>query len=249
MNRLLAEPLRPRAALVLATARVRIGSVEAALAQRLQREGLVQAVTEGWQVKAPADEALEAIARWLANNGLAGRWRNELLDVTDEQGNAVAAIERAAVRPLGIKTFAVHLIGVRRDGAVWVQQRALDKATDPGLWDTTMGGQIGAGETVVQALERETWEEAGLRLVQLSGVAFFERFEIRRPVVEGYMIEQIDVYAAQLPDAAVPVNRDGEVQRFDCLPPAELSARLAAHSFTFEAAAILSAWLAQGAIK
>jgi len=28
--------------------------------------------------------------------------------------------------------------------AIWVQQRALDKANDPGLWDTLMGGMVSA---------------------------------------------------------------------------------------------------------
>ena len=44
-----------------------------------------------------------------------------------------ARVERGVVRVLGITTYAVHLVGSRRDGAVWVQQRAFDKATDPGL--------------------------------------------------------------------------------------------------------------------
>jgi hypothetical protein len=39
-----------------------------------------------------------------------------------------------------------------------VQQRALDKANDPGLWDTLMGGMVSAADTVATALARETWE-------------------------------------------------------------------------------------------
>ena len=50
-------------------------------------------------------------------------WRNELLSVNDASGRSVAMIERAAVRPLGIATRAVHLVGWAEQGGVWVQQR------------------------------------------------------------------------------------------------------------------------------
>lgn len=233
-----------RAPLTLAQTFARIGSVEPALAESLAQAGLPlrQSGVE-WQVAAPADASLAAIARWLHRNGLGGHWRDELLDVNDDAGTPVAVIERAAVRALGITTFAVHLVGACRDGRVWVQQRAFDKATDPGLWDTTMGGQVGAGESPADTLERETWEEAGLRLAQLQGLGFVERIAVRRPVPEGYMDELIDVYEATVPDGVVPVNQDGEVHRFESLPPAELVSRLRANAFTLEAALILSAWL------
>ncbi|HKX41747.1 MAG TPA: NUDIX domain-containing protein, partial [Burkholderiaceae bacterium] len=193
-----------------------------------------------------ADMALAAIACWLRSNGLGGRWRDELLAVVDQAGGAatVAAIERAAVRPLGIATHAVHLVGRRAsDGHVWVQQRALDKATDPGMWDTLMGGLVAARESIARTLERETWEEAGLRVAGLDDVRAFGRITVRRPVHDGYMIEHIEMFEATVPDALEPQNQDGEVARFECLAPAELRNRLRADSFTLEAALILAAFL------
>jgi len=54
------------------------------------------------------------------------------------------------VRTLGIATQAVHLVGTTPGGSVWVQQRAFDKAVDPGLWDTLMAPDVlardGAGD-------------------------------------------------------------------------------------------------------
>src|SRR5205085_9907231 len=150
----------------------------------------------GWTVDAPAPPSLAAIAEWLRDAGLAGRWRDELLAVVDAEERPVAAVERSVVRVLGLVTFAVHLVGFAADGRVWVQQRAFDKATDPGLWDTLMGGQVGAGETVETALARETEEEAGLDLATLHGLEHGERLTIRRPVAEGYMVEHLDVYRA-----------------------------------------------------
>jgi hypothetical protein len=106
--------------------------------------------------------SLNKIAVALHEAGLAGAWRDEQLAVPDQFGHRKGTVERAAVRPLGITTLAVHLVGQSLDGRFWVQQRAFDKSNDPGLWDTLMGGMVSAADTVETALVRETWEEAGL---------------------------------------------------------------------------------------
>jgi len=237
-------PARARVALTLGEARTPVGSIEPGLAERMQRAGLGLCEADGtWQLLDPADASLEGIASWLNANNLGGRWRGELLAVTDEWMRALASVERAAVRVLGLTTFAVHLVAARAGGSVWVQQRAADKATDPGLWDTTMGGQVGAGETTQTALERETFEEAGLEIAQLKGLAPGGRVSVRRPVVEGYMVEHIETFEATVADDVTPINRDGEVQRFECLRVDQLWERLLAEQFTLEAALVLADWL------
>lgn len=237
-------PLRPRFALTAAGAPGCFGSIEPDLALHMASAGLpLLQRGDAWQVLEPLDESLARMAAWLDGHGLAGRRRGELLAVNNEHGQRLSAIERGAVRPLGIKTCAVHLVCSRDAGGVWVQQRALNKATDPGLWDTTMGGQVGDGESSAETLERETWEEAGLRLSQLQELAFVERIEIRRPVAEGYLLEGIDVYRASLAHTLQPLNQDGEVQCFECLALPALKHRLRRGAFTLEAALILSAWL------
>ena len=240
-------PAAPRDALTLEPGGAVVGSLERPVAERLARDGLLRFGPDAWRVEAPASPSLARIAQWLVDAGLGGRWRNELLDVVDAGQTHLAVIERAAVRPLGIKTFAVHLVGVCADARVWVQQRALDKATDPGHWDTTMGGQVGAGESAADALERETWEEAGLRGAALRQVVQVERLQMRRPVHEGYLIEQIDVFEAVVPEGTEPRNQDGEVHAFECLTPVQLRERLDADVFTLEAAIILWGWLGRRA--
>ena len=121
-----------------------------------------------------------------------------------------------------------------------MQRRALDKATDAGLWDTLMGGQVGAGESVRDTLTREAWEEAGLQIDALQAVEPVRRLVVRRPVGEGYLVETLHVFDAIVPDGLQPVNQDGEVERFECLSAAELDARLRAGLFTLEAALILA---------
>lgn len=233
-------PMLPRSRLTFGTD-ICIGSIEPSLAIRMQSDGLpLRPTDDAWLIDAPAAPSLEAIARWLDTHRLASRWRNELLSVTDDAGNAIAAIERAAVRPLGITTHAVHLIAHAPNGDAWVQQRALDKATDPGLWDTTMGGLVSAGESIRQTLARETWEEAGLRIEALRDVSQRGRFTVRRPVDNGYMVEHIHVFGATVPAGLAPLNQDGEVAAFECVPRDVLRQRLLAGRFTLEAGLILA---------
>jgi len=251
-------PVAPRRALWLkGVATSPVGSIEPALAERIRAAGLplrrrsanttAAAAGSGAVEEAdavvllgPPDKALAAVARWLHAQGLSARWRDELLPVTDEHGARHAVIERAAVRPLGIATFAVHLIGLTPRGDVWVQQRAFDKATDPGQWDTLVGGLVAADETTATALARETWEEAGLRVADLHALRAADRITVRRPVSEGYMVEHIDVFEAVVPDGVVPVNQDGEVERFECLAPEALAGQLAEGRFTLEAGLMLA---------
>jgi len=232
-------PLQPREPLAIDAAMV--GSVEPALARRLVAARLpLRRIATGWRIEGAADAALAAIAAWLHAEGLCSRWRGELLAVVDADGARRAAVERAAVRPLGIATHAVHLVGTGADGGWWVQQRAFDKSTDPGLWDTLMGGLMAAGETTDLTLARETAEEAGLEIGELENVRRVDRLTVRRPVADGYMVEHIEVHEAALPARLVPVNRDGEVARFECLSTEALVERLHADAFTLEAALILA---------
>lgn len=235
-------PAAPRLPLQLAAAGdAVVGSIEPALAQRLGAAGLpVEAAHDAVRVRGHAEAALAHIARWLHEQGLAGRWRDEAIAVADAAGTMHARIERAAVRPLGITTAAVHLAARHADGRWWLQQRALDKATDPGLWDTLMGGLVSADESIELALERETWEEAGLRLAELDALRHRGEFWVRRPLAEGYMVERTVVYEGVVRAALAPVNQDGEVQRFECVDEATLRARLLAGEFTLEAALALA---------
>jgi 8-oxo-dGTP pyrophosphatase MutT (NUDIX family) len=157
------------------------------------------------------DARLSEVAVLLRDAGVLRTWRNELLDVRPRDGGAsLAAIERSACRALGIGTFAVHMNAFTADGALVVARRADNKAVDPGMWDNLVGGMVAAGESELEALARETHEEAGLELAVLP----LERGSVideARPVREGYMVETMQVFDTVLPGDATPRNLDGEV--------------------------------------
>src|ERR1035437_4708394 len=142
-------PRRPRVPLMMGS--LRVGTVEpdffdpitdvasTLIAQVLQRDE--SHAGQVWRVLGDGTLALRRIARILRDSDVGQvvrQWRDEQLAIVDLQGEPLATVERGVVRPLGIATRAVHLVVRSPDGGFWVQQRALNKATDPGLWDTTM---------------------------------------------------------------------------------------------------------------
>lgn len=202
--------------------------------------------------EAPADaitDALNTLAAALRDAGLCGPWRNEQLAVTNPQGEVVGTVERGAVRVLGIATRAVHLVGLAPDGRMWVQKRSMTKPNNPGLWDTLMGGMVSAADSLPQALARETWEEAGLRVEALQGLRHGGHVDFSRPSREGggagYMRERIDWFCAQVPGDMEPNNQDGEVERFDLLSLDGLRAKVAQGLFTLEAGLVIAGYLGQ----
>ena len=232
-----------------------IGSIDPHLVEQLNAAALAQCglaldCSNGvWSLKGAAEMTtrLNQLAQLLRERGLAGAWRDEQLAVRNQCGEKIATIERAAVRPLGIVTRAVHLVGMDRSGAIWVQQRADDKATNPGMWDTLMGGMVSASDELLDALARETWEEAGLKVADLANVQHGGYVEFERPSDEaegqGFMQERIDWFSATVPTGLQPSNQDGEVQRFELLDTETVEEWLVQQRFTPEASLILAAYM------
>jgi 8-oxo-dGTP pyrophosphatase MutT (NUDIX family) len=197
----------------------------------------------GWRLLGDVSASLDQLAKALHSADLSGAWRGEQLAVHDQFGHLKGTVERAAVRPLGIATQAVHLAARTSDGRHWVQQRALNKSNDPGLWDTLMGGMVSSAETVASAFVRETWEEAGLKPSQLQNLLRGGALSIRKPSIDGngagYVVEDIDWFSCTLPDGLIPDNQDGEVAQFRLMTPDDVITAMQRGEFTMEASLIL----------
>ncbi|MGC1443470.1 MAG: NUDIX domain-containing protein, partial [Burkholderiaceae bacterium] len=203
-----------------------------------------------------APSALHAIAKALRDAGRAPHWRNEQLPVCTDDGMLVGSIERACVRILGIRTFAVHLIGQcaqmdqldslspsLANSTFWLQRRSPDKAVDPNMLDTLAGGLIGmengARESFRLGLQREISEEAGLDPGCYDNPTYVDTVRMRWQVPEGFFEEDCIVFYARLMPGASPQNRDGEVAEFMRVDRAGLLARIDAGELT-ETASIAS---------
>lgn len=190
-----------------------------------------------------ADDTLDIAARTallakaatrLRAAGLITGWRDEDLCVGTP---LVAIVERAACRPLGITTTAVHLNAYTNADTLLVARRAAHKQIDPGLWDNLVGGMVPAGESLHQALTREAFEEAGLQIdrVELQRGRWFQ---MRRPVIEGLQSEIIHVYDALLPDGVSLQNQDGEVDAIERRTLDEVINAIENDEFTLESALV-----------
>ena len=202
---------RPELFVPLFAGRRRIGWLRPELAARLG----------GWPevFKSTAEQvglidpgALGSVVETLAEEGFIPGWRNERYAV-----DGGFEIERAAARPLGLTTHAVHLNGVVGN-RMWLARRASSKTIDPGMLDNLVGGGVTAGLSFEQVLMKEAWEEAGIpgelaRSALAGGTA-----RILREVPEGVQSEVVHVYDLELPRDFQPKNQDGEVSEFVLLP-------------------------------
>lgn len=189
-------------------------------------------------------------AQWHALNealraeGLILGWRNEPFAVCEHAGaEPLACIERAAARFWGTLTFGAHANGYVADSAgrpqrLWVARRALDKATDPGKHDNLIGAGVASGQTPLQALVREAWEEAGLQPRQLGGLRGGRIVGLQRDIPEGLQWEHLHCYDLALPADVQPVNQDGEVMDLRCLPIDEALALARSEQMTVDAALV-----------
>lgn len=116
--------------------------------------------------------------------------RKEMFPVVDPSG-LVEGIASRQYCHSGSKVLhpVVHLHIVDRFGRLYLQKRSMKKDIQPGKWDTAVGGHVDFGETLLEALFRESSEELGFR-------------EFNPVYIESYVFESeiekelVNVYAA-----------------------------------------------------
>ncbi|MDT8989900.1 NUDIX domain-containing protein [Curvibacter sp. APW13] len=164
-------------------------------------------------------ESLEQAHSSLVRAQLAPPPGQEKIDVWQPNSRVcIGQVDRQLARLLGMEMHSAHLLVVS-DRGICLQQRALHKAVDPGLWDTTVGGTCIAGESPEQTLVREMYEEAGLVPSQLLGQRHIGDWHFDRPAHLGtysaWQNEHIHVCVARLADPHwVPLCHDEEVMAF-----------------------------------
>ncbi len=191
---------------------------------------------------AERDACLAALNQRLREDGLIRAWRDETYPVQalDGSGMLLARFERAASRFWGTLTFGAHANGyvAGAEGGpqrIWLARRSYTKPTDPGLLDNLIGAGVPFGQSPGDALLREAWEEAGLRPPQLQGLRPGHVLRLQRDIPEGFQLEDLSVYDLALPPGLQPVNQDGEVAEWHCLPVAEALALAATEAITVDA--------------
>ncbi|WP_297928497.1 NUDIX domain-containing protein [uncultured Coprobacter sp.] len=87
----------------------------------------------------------------------------ELFPIIDEQGYTIGKATRKECHN-GSKLLhpVIHLQIFNKCGNLYLQKRAMNKDIQPGKWDTAVGGHVDYGESIEDALFRETREELGI---------------------------------------------------------------------------------------
>lgn len=93
----------------------------------------------------------------------------EIFPLIDEAGNVLGRATRKychggsmALHPV------VHLHVMDREGRLYLQKRSMKKDIAPGRWDTSVGGHVDYGESLLEAVKREAREELGVNAEALG---------------------------------------------------------------------------------
>ena len=153
---------------------------------------------------------------------------DELLQLVDERGRPAGRAARAVCHgnPAMIQAV-VHLYLFDPQGRLYLQKRSRSKDTCPGLWDSSVGGHLGAGETPAQALEREAREELGIALHELRGLRQLTGYLTRT----GWESEYVFPFRAVLDGEPRPNPEEIAEGRFE--HPRDISRRIDAEPGTF----------------
>lgn len=87
----------------------------------------------------------------------------EIFPVVQEDGTVIARATREYCHG-GSRLLhpVVHLHLIDRQERIYLQKRSMKKDLQPGKWDTAVGGHVMYGESILEALHRESFEELNL---------------------------------------------------------------------------------------
>lgn len=88
--------------------------------------------------------------------------QEETFPVVEQSGLVVGMASRAYCHASTMVLHpVVHLHIIDRFGRICLQKRSARKFIQPGKWDTSVGGHVSYGESIAEALFRESGEELG----------------------------------------------------------------------------------------
>lgn len=88
---------------------------------------------------------------------------DEILEIVNEEGEVLGLAPRSEIHGNpSLWHRVVHVLVFNRKGELLLQKRSMDKDVAPGRWDTSVGGHVNPGESLVKAAARELMEELGV---------------------------------------------------------------------------------------
>jgi len=93
--------------------------------------------------------------------------QEEFLEAVNDGGEVIGILPRSTIHgnPSLIHRV-VHVLVFNSKGELLLQKRSMNKDVAPGKWDTSVGGHINPGESLLDAVRREMNEELGITMCQ-----------------------------------------------------------------------------------
>lgn len=131
----------------------------------------------------------------------------EYLDIVNEKGEKTGrSFTYDETHKRGLLHRTVHVWFINSQKQLLLQKRSKNKRAYPDMWDVTVGGHISAGQTSLEAAQRETEEEIGQH-IPANDLKFL--FTVRQPRTE----HRKDFIDEEFNDVYV-VKSDGKVSDF-----------------------------------
>lgn len=112
-------------------------------------------------------------------------------DILDEKGNATGKTMRKGdkiVWEKGVYHQGVDVWIINSDKKILIQKRATQKKLEPNVWAMT-GGSVIKGETPLETLKRETFEELGIEL-NIENALKIQHYRTGNVWLDEYIVEQ-----------------------------------------------------------
>lgn len=145
---------------------------------------------------------------------------DEYIDIIDQQGNPTGAVRlKSEAHQLGLCHASIHVWFYTLEGEVLLQKRAAHKDTFPNLWDISVAGHIGAGETPTHAAVREVHEEIGIDIASEDLIHIKNQWATKRPQPNILDCELHYIYIAEFKTELEHLSlQEEEVADIKCIP-------------------------------
>ncbi|GAB1307320.1 NUDIX domain-containing protein [Urechidicola sp. KH5] len=101
---------------------------------------------------------------------------DELIDILNKDGSFQKTALKSEAHKYGWLHASVHIWFYTSDGNLLFQKRSPTKKVFPNMWDVSVAGHIGAGESAQTSAVREVMEEIGLEITapELNFIASYK---------------------------------------------------------------------------